>query len=82
MGDSAHIHDAKVEKPIISTWCELSELVMVYLSDGRLTFAQYKGNDLWIGEGGEEFGHVDYWYDGFPIPHGFHINYSEYGGEI
>lgn len=80
MKDSAHLHDAKVDKPEI--FDELSDLCMVFTTDGIITMAQYGKDGYWHGEGDEKFGNVTHWYDGYPIPHNFKIAYERYGGEI
>lgn len=80
MKDSSHLHGAKVEKPII--YDKLSELVIVYTSDGIITTAQWGIDGQWHGEGDNTFGNVEWWYDGFPIPHDFRIDYARYGGEV
>ena len=95
MKDSSHLHDARVEKPEIfsdstkGTYApinkdglEYSDVVMVFTTDGVIRMAQYCSNDYWVGEGGEPFGNVTHWYDGYPIPYRFNIDYKRYGGEI
>ena len=80
MKDSAHLHDAKVDKPEI--FDELSDLCMVFTTDGLICMAQYGKDGYWHGEGDEKFGNVTHWYDGYPIPARFKIAYERYGGEI
>lgn len=80
MKDSAHLHDFKVDKPEI--FDELSDLCMVFTTDGIITMAQYGKDGYWHGEGDETFGNVTHWYDGYPIPHRFRIAYDRFGGEI
>lgn len=78
--DSAHLHDAKVEKPEI--FDNLSDLVMVFTTDGLILMAQYGSDGYWHTEADETFGNVTHWYDGYPIPPRFKIAYERYGGEI
>ena len=79
MKDSAHWHDAKVEKPFIRE--KFSELVLIVTSDGVPAVAQYGKDGWWHSEGDETFGNVDQWFDGFTFPSGCHIDYSRFGGE-
>ena len=80
MKDSSHLHDAKVEKPFV--YDKFSDLVMVFTTDGLILMAQYGADGYFHGEGDETFGNVSHWYDGYPIPSGFKLNESRYGGEI
>ena len=80
MKDSSHLHDAKVEKPFV--YDKFSDLVMVFTTDGLILMAQYGADGYFHGEGDETFGNVSHWYDGFPIPCRFKIDYERYGGEI
>lgn len=80
MKDSSHIHDPKVETPIV--YDKFSELVVVLTTDGVPVFAQYGKDGWWHGEGDNTFGNVKWWYDGFVFPHDYHIDYSRFGGEV
>lgn len=75
------LHIAKIDPPSIGD-TGLSELVMVYTTDGLICMAQYGKDGWWHGEGDETFGNVTHWFDGYPVPAGMRINYSRYGGEI
>ena len=80
MNDSAHLHDAKVEKPLV--YDTFSDLCVVFTTDGLILMAQYGSDGWWHGEGDETFGNVTHWYDAYPVPRGFVLNESRYGGEI
>ena len=95
MKDTAHLHDAKVEKPEIffdstkGTYApinkdglEFSDLVMVFTTDGLILMAQYGSDGWWHTEGDETFGNVTHWYDGYPVPSRFKIAYERYGGDV
>lgn len=79
MKDTSHLHDFKVDKPEI--FDKLSDLCMVFTTDGLILMAQYGADGYWHTEADETFGNVTHWYDGYPIPHNFKIDYSRYGGE-
>ena len=78
--NSAHLHDAKVETPEI--FDKLSDLCMVFTSDGLILMAQYGKDGFWHTEADETFGNITHWYDGYPVPARFKLDYSRYGGEI
>ena len=80
MIDSAHLHDAKVDKPLV--YDKFSDLCMVFTTDGIICMAQYGSDGWWYAEGGETFGNVTHWYDAYPIPSGFKLDEKRYGGEI
>jgi hypothetical protein len=78
--DSSHLHDFKVDKPEI--YDKFSDLCVVFTTDGLITMAQYGKDGYWHGEGDETFGNVTHWFDAYPIPRGFKLEESRYGGEI
>lgn len=80
MRDSTHLHDAAVETPEI--FGKLSDLCMVFTTDGLILMAQYGKDGYWHTEADETFGNVTHWYDGYPVPARFKLDYSRYGGEI
>lgn len=83
--NSAHLHDFKVDKPDLYDEYEgkrFSDIVLVFTTDGVIRTAQYCDDGYFYAEGGETFGNVTHWFDAFPVPHGFRINYARYGGEV
>lgn len=83
--NSAHLHDFKVDKPDLYDEYEgkrLSDIVIVFTTDGVIRTAQYCDDGYFYAEGGDKFGNVTHWFDGFPVPHGFRIDYARYGGEV
>ena len=82
MKDSAHLHDTRANDFPKVLDSGLSDLVMVFTTDGIITMAQYGKDRYWHGEADEKFGNVTHWYDGYPVPHNFKIAYERYGGEI
>ena len=80
MKDSAHLHDFKVDKPLV--YDQFSDLCMVFTTDGLILMAQYGADSWWHGEGDETFCNVTHWYDAYPIPRGFKLDEKRYGGEI
>lgn len=83
--NSAHLHDFKVDKPDLYDEYEgkkLSDIVIVFTTDGVIRTAQYCDDGYFYAEGGDTFGNVTHWFDGYPIPHNFKIAYDRYAGEI
>lgn len=83
--DSAHLHDFKVDKPDLYDEYEgkkLSDIVIVFTTDGVIRTAQFGDDGYFHAEGGDTFGNVTHWFDAFPVPHGFRIDYARYGGEV
>lgn len=83
--DSAHLHDFKVDKPALYDEYEgrrLSDIVIVFTTDGMIRTAQYGDDGYFHAEGGDTFGNVTHWFDAFPVPHGFRIDYARYGGIV
>lgn len=83
--NSAHLHDFKVDKPDLYDEYEgkkLSDIVLVFTTDGVIRTAQYCDDGYFYAEGGESFGNVTHWFDAFPIPHGFRIDYARFGGVV
>lgn len=80
MKDSAHLHDFKVDKPLV--YDRFSDLCVVFTTDGVIRMAQYCSDGWWYSEGGETFGNVTHWYDGYPMPIKFRLDESRYGGEV
>ena len=83
--NSAHLHDFKVDKPDLYDEYEgkkLSDIVLVFTTDGVIRTAQYCDDGFFYAEGGEAFGNVTHWFDAFPVPHGFRIDYARFGGDI
>ena len=82
--NSAHLHDFKVDKPDLYDEYEgkrFSDIVLVFTTDGVIRTAQYCDDGYFYAEGGDKFGNVTHWFDSFPVPHGFRIDYARYGGE-
>jgi len=85
MSQVANLHDFRVEEPKLYDEYEgkrLSDIVMVFTTDGIIRCAQYSSDGYFYTEDGEPFNNVTHWYDGFPIPHDFRIDYARYGGEV
>ena len=83
--NSAHLHDFKVDKPDLydeNDGRRFSDVLIVYTTDGVIRTAQFGDDGYFHAEGGEAFGNVTHWFDAFPVPHGFHIDYARYGGEV
>lgn len=83
--NSAHLHDFKVDKPDLYDEYEgkkLSDIVIVFTTDGVIRTAQYCDDGYFYAEGGETFVNVTHWFDAFPVPHGFHIDYAKFGGIV
>ena len=81
MKDSAHLHDTRANDFPKILDNGLSDLCMVFTTDGLILMAQYGKDGYWHTEGDETFGNVTHWYDGYPIPHNFKISYDRYAGE-
>lgn len=84
--DSSHLHDFRVDKPKLYDADDhgmcFSDIVLVYTTDGIIRTAQFASDGYFYAEDGESFGNVTHWFDAFPIPHAFHIDYSRYGGIV
>lgn len=81
MKDSAHLHDTSANDFPKLLDNGLSDLYMVFTTDGLILMAQYGKDGYWHGEADETFGNVTHWYDGYPIPHNFKISYERFAGE-
>ena len=83
--NSAHLHDFKVDKPDLydeNDGRRFSDVLIVYTTDGVIRTAQFGDDGYFHAEGGDTFGNVTHWFDAFPVPHGFRIDYARYGGEV
>lgn len=84
MKDWQRLHDMRVEKPALYETdgdIRLSEVVLVFTDDGLPVCAQYGSDGFFHGEGDETFGNVTHWYE-FPLPSGYVLDRSRFGGEI
>ena len=93
--DSAHLHDAKVEKPKIyedftvptykpvnDNGLTFSDVVMTFTDDGIIRMAQFGSDNYWHGEDDVVFENVTHWFEAYPLPCNFKLDETRYGGKI